>query len=148
MKSIIYEGGVYLPLFIHLPKKLKAGHRNDRGVAHIDILPTLLEACGSPIPSNVKLDGRSFWPLLKGKETEWLDRYIVIQAHRGNVPVLYHNFTICNQKWKLLHNSYFHTENFEGEPKFELFNMENDPLEMEDLTSQRPDIVEKMRKAY
>ena len=145
-KTNVYEGGVRSPLFVHWQGKLKAGHANDRVVAHIDILPTILEACGLPVPQNVKLDGRSFFKLLTNQKANWTDRNIVIQAHRGDQPVRYHNFMIRNQKWKLLHNSGFGKENFEGEPKFELFNMVDDPLEMTNLVNDYPDITNKMKK--
>jgi arylsulfatase A-like enzyme len=147
-KTTVYEGGVHSPLFVHWQGILKSGLSNDRVVAHIDILPTVLEACGVPLPPDVQLDGKSFWSLLTNQEKKWEDRYIVIQAHRGDVPVRYHNFMIRNQKWKLLHNSGFGKQNFDGEPKFELFDMENDPLEMKDLTTKHQDIVQEMKKAY
>jgi arylsulfatase A-like enzyme len=148
MKTTINEGGVRSPLYLYWPKKLEAGKTSDRVVAHIDILPTLLEACGAKAPTDVKLDGRSFWPLLTQENIDWQDRYITLQTHRGNVPTRYHNFMTRNQKWKLLHNSGFHTENFEGDPKFELFDLENDPLEESDLSAMRSDILEKMLNAY
>ena len=148
MKTNVYEGGVRSPMYLHWTGKLQAGKTSDRVVAHIDILPTILDACGVKKPPEVKLDGRSFLPLLTQDKPDWPDRNIVIQSHRGNVPVRYHNFMIRNQKWKMLHNSGFHKENFEGKPKFELYDMENDPLEMHDLAAGHPDIVAKMKKAY
>ena len=147
-KTWVHEGGIHSPLFVYYPPALQAGHKNDRISAHIDIMPTILDVCNVKKPSDLKLDGRSIWPLLKGEEVEWTDRHIVIQAHRGDQPVLYHNFAIRNQKWKLLHGSGFHTENFEGEPKFELYDMENDPLEMNDLAAKNPSKVDELKTAY
>lgn len=147
-KGTIYEGGIHSPLFIHWPNRLKPAHGSDRVVAHIDIFPTILDACNILIPKDLKLDGRSFLPLLIGEDVQWPDRYISIQAHRGNKPVLYHNFAIRNQGWKLLHASGFGKENFEDEPKFELYDMVNDSLEMENLADKRPEIVEQLQKAY
>ena len=148
MKATVYEGGTHSPLYMYWPKHIKAGTSSDRVVAHIDILPTVLEACNLPKPQNVKLDGRSFLPLLTTGITTWQDRYIVIQSHRGNEPVLYHNFSIRNQKWKLVHASGFNTENFAGEPNFELFNMENDPYETTNLAQERPDKLNELKAAY
>ena len=132
-KGTVYEGGIRSPLFARWPSVLQAGHTNDRVAAHIDILPTLLEACNLQVPREVRLDGRSFWPLLKGASVEWPDRTIVIQAHRGDEPVLYHNFAIRSQDWKLLHASGFGRESFDGAPRFELYDMKNDPHEMNNL---------------
>jgi len=147
-KSNVYEGGVRSPLFAHWQGKLIAGHSNDRVVAHIDILPTVLDACSVSVPQSVKLDGKSFFPLITNQKTNWEDRNIVIQAHRGDQPVRYHNFMIRNQKWKLLHNSGFGRENFEGEPEFELYDMVSDPLEMKNLVNDFPGIVDDLKKAY
>ena len=147
-KTSVYEGGIHSPLFLHWPKRLDPSTRCDRVVAHIDIFPTLLDACGVAVPTDLRLDGRSFLPLLTEKDASWPDRYIVIQAHRGDRPVLYHNFAIRNQRWKLLHASGFGNEDFSGEPDFELYDMIDDPLEMSDLAADRPDIVEQLKKAY
>ena len=35
--------------------------------AHIDLLPTLSQLCGAPLPKDRKIDGRSFVPALEGK---------------------------------------------------------------------------------
>ena len=88
------------------------------------------------------------FPCLKGNVIRRSDRTIVIQSHRGDKPVLYHNFAARSQRWKLLHASGFGKESFEGEPKFELYDMENDPLETRDVSKEHPEIVERMRKAY
>jgi hypothetical protein len=147
-KTTVYEGGIRSPLFICWPKKLKAAISNDRIVAHIDILPTVLDACNIDITNDLTLDGRSFLPLLTEKDKEWPDRNIFIQAHRGNKPVLYHNFAIRNQRWKMLHASGFRKEKFEGQPRFELYDMVNDNLEMNDLAEQKPEIVNELKNAY
>jgi len=147
-KGTIYEGGIRSPLFVRWPEKLKPGRSSDRVAAHIDILPTILDACDVPIPNHIQLDGRSLLPLLREEEVPWPDRHIVIQAHRGDVPVPYHNFAIRNQRWKLLNASGFHREIFEGEPSLELYDMEKDPFEIENLASHRPEVVQRLRSAY
>jgi arylsulfatase A-like enzyme len=148
MKSHVHEGGIHSPFFVQWPAVVKPGTSSDRIAAHIDVMPTILDACAVPKPKGLKIDGRSILPLLQGKKIAWQDRTIYIQSHRGDVPVLYHNFTARNQRWKLLHGSGFGRENFEGEPKFELYDMSADPLEQNDLAAQRPDIVKAMRKEY
>jgi len=148
MKTHVHEGGVRSPLFVHWPGVVKPGQSSDRIAAHIDVLPTILDACGVKKPAVLKLDGRSLLPLLKGKNVNWPDRMIVIQSHRGDEPLLYHNFSARTQRWKLLNASGFGNETFAGEPKFELYDMEADPLEQHDLAQARPDIVEQMRKRY
>jgi arylsulfatase/arylsulfatase A len=147
-KTSVYEGGIHSPLFLHWPAELQAGSESDKVAAHIDILPTLLDACGVDYPAKSDLDGRSFLPLLSEENTAWPDRYLTIQAHRGNKPVRYHNFAIRNQRWKLLHASGFGAEDFQGQPEYELFDMENDPLEMNDLAAEKPEVVSELMTAY
>ena len=148
MKSEVYEGGIRSPFFMHWPARLRAGLSADRVAAHIDVLPTVLDACAVPVPDGLALDGRSFLPLLTTDVTDWPDRTLFIQSHRGDRPVMYHNFAARRQKWKLVHASGFHRENFEGGPIFELFDMEFDPQELHNIASKRPDIVRNMIAEY
>jgi hypothetical protein len=147
-KTHVHEGGVRSPFFVHWPARLQAGHTSDHVAAHIDVLPTVLEATGVPVPEGLQLDGRSLLPLLAGEHAEWPDRQIVIQAHRGNVPVRYHHFLLRGPRYKLVHPSGFRNEGFEGEPAFELYDMETDPLELQDLASEKPEVVAELRAAY
>jgi len=147
-KTSIYEGGIRSPLFFHWPEELKSGAKSGRIAAHIDILPTILEACQIKPPSDLNLDGRSFLPLLKNQSVEWQDREIVIQAHRGDKPILYHNFAIRDQQWKLLNASGFGKHTFEEEPNFELYNIQNDPYEMKNVVDKHPEIAERLKKSY
>jgi len=147
-KGHVYEGGIRSPFFVHWPAGLKAGQSSDRIAAHIDVLPTLLDACGVKKPAGLKLDGCSLLPLLKGQLVDWPDRTIVIQSHRGDEPVLYHHFAARTQQWKLLSASGFGNETLRGKPKFELYDMASDPLEQHDLAQEQPEMVETMRRKY
>ncbi|MFV2070312.1 MAG: sulfatase-like hydrolase/transferase, partial [Pirellulales bacterium] len=148
LKTEVREGGIHSPFFVRWPARLKAGHSSDRIAAHIDVLPTVLEACGVAPPADLKLDGRSLLPLLEGEKADWPDRTLFTQSHRGNEPILYHNFAARTQKWKLLNNSGFGKEGYTGPYKFELYDMASDPLEMDDVAADHPDIVADLRKEY
>jgi arylsulfatase/arylsulfatase A len=147
-KGGVHEGGIRSPFFIQWPGVIAAGQSSDRIAAHIDVLPTLLEACNVALPAEVRLDGRSLLPLLKGESPAWPDRTIYIQAHRGNRPRRYHHFAARSQRWKLLHASGFGKESFIGDAQFELYDMANDPLEEHNLVKERPEIVRKMLREY
>lgn len=147
-KTEVYEGGIRTPALFQWPGTLEGGHSNDRIAAHIDIAPTILDACGIETPHKAAMDGRSLLPLLKGEDVEWKDRPIVIQAHRGTAPVLYHNFAIRTQRWKLLHASGFQNKDFSGNPSFELYDMVRDPFEMENLADSRPEVLKTMMTRY
>ena len=148
MKSHVHEGGIRSPFFVHWPAGLRAGHQVDRVAAHIDIMPTILDACQVSVPKGLKLDGLSLLPLLKGGKPQWPDRTIYIQSHRGDKPTRYAHFAARNQQWKLLHASGFGRETLSGEPKFELYNIAKDPLELKNVIADHPDIFKKMKANY
>ena len=61
-----YEGLVRVPLIISWPGRFQAGLRCSGLTELVDIVPTLLEAAGLPVPS--EMHGRSLMPYLKGEE--------------------------------------------------------------------------------
>jgi arylsulfatase/arylsulfatase A len=148
MKSHVHEGGIRSPFFVHWPAQLRAGVKSAAPSAHIDVLPTILDACDVAVPSDLKLDGRSMLLDLKGRKLKRRARTIYIQAHRGDKPVRYHNFAARGEKWKLLHASGFGRESFSGQPKFELYDLLSDPLEQNNVAAENPDIVAAMRQQY
>ncbi|MGE4003412.1 MAG: arylsulfatase [Planctomycetaceae bacterium] len=147
-KSTVYEGGVRSPFWMHWPARLTAGSRSAVPAAHIDVMPTLLDACGVEPPDNAALDGRSFLPLLCGEQVDWPERYLAIQSHRGNVPVRYHQFMIRDNRWKLVHPSGFSNEALDGPPRFELYDLTSDPGERNDLAAIHPAEVQRLKAAY
>ncbi len=147
-KADVYEGGIRSPLWIQWPAELEPGRTSDRISAHIDVLPTLLEAAGIALPDEARIDGRSLLPLLRGDEVDWPDRTLVIQGHRGDVPVRYHHFMARTQRWKLLNASGFHLDSLPSQPRFELYDMAADPLETEDVAGRHPEVAEQIRQAY
>ncbi len=149
MKTNIHEGGIRSPMWMHWPAKVKAGTTHDGLTAHIDIMPTILEAVGAKPDLNA-LDGKSFLPLLvEGGKRDWPeDRQLVIQSHRGTEAVKYHHFMIRQGDWKLLHASGFGIDNFEGEPKFELYNLKADPTEQINVAGENPEVFARLKKQY
>jgi arylsulfatase/arylsulfatase A len=148
-KSDVYEGGIKSPFFAHWPKRLKPGTRSDRIAAHIDVLPTLLGACGVTPPKGLKIDGLDLLPLLEGRAGDWPDRALFFQAHRGDAPVAYHNCAVRTQDWKLVRISGFGREKPPpGEPVFELFDIRTDPFEKADVAAKHPEVVARLKKDY
>ena len=87
-------------------------------------------------------------PELEGEAENRPERLLVIQSHRGDQPVRYHNFMARSGDWKLLHASGFGRESFTGAARFELYNLADDPLEENDLAASNPQQLTKLRKAY
>ena len=148
MKCEVLEGGIRSPLWVSWPAKLTSVGPHNEIAAHIDLMPTILEACGVEPDPHVKLDGRSLLPLLIGKQVDWSDRQIVIQAHRGEVPQKYHNFMIRQDNWKLVHPSGFELDHFPGSPRFELYDLGTDPGEERNLAAVHLDVSERLKIAY
>lgn len=65
-KCTCYDPGIETALIMHWPDAgLTGGRRYSEMVSHVDMVPTVLDALGMDIPSN--LHGQSYWPLLRGQ---------------------------------------------------------------------------------
>jgi arylsulfatase/arylsulfatase A len=147
-KTDILEGGIRSPLWLHWPGRLQPGTTRDEMAAHIDLLPTILEACQVELPADLKLDGRSLLPLLEDPTVPWPDRVLATQWHRGDLPVRYHHFMIRDARWKLLNNSKFQLDHLIGPPQLELYDLLTDPGESHNLANSRPGIVARLKNSY
>jgi len=134
-KGSVYEGGIRVPFFVRWSGTLKAGKRIDRIAAHIDVLPTLLDACGVAAPATPSTDGINLLPLLRRDSIEWRDRTLYFQWHRGDEPELYRACAAGSQRHKLVNGK-------------ELYDIIADPGEKNDIAAEHPDVVERMRKGY
>jgi len=64
-KCTLYDPGLEVALMVRWPEGgIGNGSNRTELISNIDVLPTLLEAAGAPIPSGIQ--GRSFLPLLRG----------------------------------------------------------------------------------
>lgn len=136
-KQYGHEGGVRTHCIVHYPPLVSKGIITDQP-AHInDIMPSLLEIAGIEYPSEVAgnpvqpLDGYSFVPVLKREK-------------RAVPPFLMSGWTdnfrmYIEGNWKIV--------KVNGE-KWELYNLKNDPVELENLAGKNPDILEKLVTSY
>lgn len=147
-KSEPLDGGIRSPFFVHWPARLKAGTSSDRIAAHIDVMPTLLDFASVAPPAGVKLDGRSLRPLLEGRADAWPDRALVLQTHRGDQPVPFHNMAVRTQRWKLVHPTGSGREDLPPDVPFELYDVSVDPMERNNLAAARPDVLQELRETY
>ena len=118
--------------------------------AHIDLTPSLLDACNVNKPAALKLDGRSLLPLWKGAKVDWPDRTLYTQWHRGDVPQLHRAFAARGPRYRLVQPDGIDEKYVLDLKKvrFQLFDMQNDPYEMHDIAEQHPDIITVMKKSY
>ena len=148
-KGSAYDGGTRVPFLFRWPGQVEPGRKVDRIAAHIDVVPTLLEAAGVGAPSQ-SFDGVSLWPLLSGATApeDWPDRTIYLQNHRGDIPQLNRNASARSQRWKIVQPLGKATDPMPPGAEFELYEMSVDPGETNNLADEYPEIVEKMRRGY
>ncbi len=128
-KSSVYRGGIRVPFFMRYPARYQGDQDMNQMAAHIDLLPTLSELCGAPMPENRKIDGRSFLPALEGKD---LGQRTFFSNWTRKFPELYNNVALQKGKYKLVGKTDFDAEIEE----FELYNLLEDPNEEINLVEQ------------
>lgn len=141
LKGSVYEGGIRVPFFIRYPALFDAGERIETPLAHIDVLPTVLDICGlgQLIPEGI--DGMSFLPVLEGEDKPFRDRRLFWQWARG-YPERYANMAVRKGDYKLVG----HTTSDAVIEDFELFNLALDPGEEENLVLQETNIALDLKK--
>jgi arylsulfatase A-like enzyme len=128
-KRLMYEPSIRVPLLARLPARVKSGQVNSRHmVLNIDVAPTLLEMAGVPVP--IWMQGRSFLPLLEGKDIAWRDAFLYEFYEYPAEHCAPKNRGIRTGKWKLIHF-------WEQPEEWELYDLRNDPDEMKNLFGQR-----------
>ena len=135
LKGQVYDGGIRIPCFLRWDPLTQAGSQIDSPAAHIDLFPTVLEACGVPLPGGRILDGYSLLPLLRHEAVPWRDRSLFFQWHRGDQPEPYRNCAARNDQYKLVNGR-------------ELYDLLEDPRERFDVAAGHPDVVARLRRDY
>lgn len=132
-KSLPYEGSAKVPFMLYDPGNrlsLKGGTTLEHVVEMRDIMPTLLEAAGVPIPDSV--DGQSVLSLCRGEESEWRE-YI----HGEHSLDRLSNHFITDGKMKYIW--------FSQSGREQLFNLMDDPHELTDLADS-PSMASELTK--
>jgi arylsulfatase A-like enzyme len=78
-KGQLREEGVRVPLIVRCPGTIPAGVVSRALTDVTDILPTLAELAGAPLPEGLVLDGTSLVPVLRGereRHREWIFSYL------------------------------------------------------------------------
>ncbi|MBD0831628.1 sulfatase [Aestuariibaculum sediminum] len=134
-KGYLYEGGIRVPLVIKYGQKFK-GQVCDTPVSGIDYYPTLLDLANIEFPQNNEVEGLSLKPLLNNNEFEerpifW--HYPHYSGGLGGRP----SGAVRMGAYKLIE--------FYEDMHCELYNINDDPKEQEDLASKNPDKVKELK---
>ena len=135
-----YEGGISTPLIFSWNKKLGNRHGNLCTTPGYlpDIMPTVLEATGAAYPETYHggnkihpLVGTSLFPAITEKVPS-LHEYMYWE-HQGNRAIRYGN-------WKAIRD--------EAGTEWELYDIVKDRTEKNNLASQHPDVLKKLRNEW
>lgn len=139
LKSSVYCGGVRVPFWIKYPSLKKSNIEIDATAANIDVLPTIAGICKAKMPADMKIDGISLLPFIEGKRSEE-NRPLFFYWTRHS-PELYSNIALQKGRYKLVGNADYNT----SADKFELFDIEQDPFEQNNIVKDHPDRAAEMK---
>lgn len=126
-KGSQFEGGVREPTVIRWPGNIPTGQSNDELMSAMDLLPTFAKLAGAEVPTDRVIDGKDIWPVLtQGASTP----HEAFFYHRTN-----NLHAVRSGNWKL------HIE--EGKPT-ELYNLESDIGETNNVLEKNPDVVNRL----
>ena len=135
-KHWVHEGGISTPLVVHWPQRVKAKGKLRHQPGHlIDIMATCVDVAGAEYPAQFKgsritpMEGRSLVPAFDDKPIE---REAIYWEHEGNRAVR-------QGRWKLVSRH---------PGGWELYDMEADRTELNDLAAKHPDKVEQLKALY
>lgn len=136
-KRSLYEGGHRVPLFIRWPGNLSESREISESVQTQDLLPTLLDLAGIPVP-DAEFDGMSFAEQIRpGSTADFPDRKLVVQYGNDSQTGGHRKYdgTVIWNQWRLVKNK-------------ELYNLETDPGQQTNVIDQYPETARTMREHY
>ncbi|MFL2936253.1 MAG: sulfatase-like hydrolase/transferase [Myxococcota bacterium] len=130
-KISLFEGGIHVPFFMKWPGQIAPGTEIDAPVHHFDFYATAAAAAGAALPSDRTMDGVDLVPYARG-EAEGVPHEALFWRSGASQSALVNG-------WKL---------NVSNPPgRVWLFDMEADPNEQNDLSTERPDKVAELQAA-
>jgi len=132
-KNSVYEGGLRVPAIIEWPNGISKPRITHYPSCTMDIFPTLVDVVGLSKPSAaVPLDGLSLKPLFS-KELSHREHPIGFR-HTNRTAFLDNRYKLINTKV--------------GSDRFELYNLESDPTETNNIIDQQPQIASRLKSAW
>ncbi len=131
-KGFVYEGGIRVPFIASWPDKIKAGTSSDHVSSFYDVFSTICDIVGADTP--LETDGISFKAsLLNESQKEHPYLYWEFPSYKGQQAVRKDN-------WKAIRKNIL-----DGNMRIELYDLDNDILEENDIANQHPNIVAQMK---
>lgn len=135
-KHWVHEGGIATPLIAYWPAVIKKSSITHQPGHLVDIMATCVDVAGTTYPRTYKdreitpLEGKSLLPILQGKTRQGHDA--ICWEHEGHRA-------IRQGKWKLV-------ARLRG--KWELYDLDADRTETNDLAAKQPDKVKELTEHY
>lgn len=139
-KSMVYEGGIRVPLAIRWPAGIKPGTVSSVPVIGADFFPTFAELSGAPMGSQA-IDGVSLAGLLRGGRAPSRDALFWHYPH-------YHRFNYAPSAairvgdYKLI--EWYERSLTGGANPISLYNIKEDVGETKDLVEKKPELAKKL----
>jgi arylsulfatase A-like enzyme len=132
-KRDLYEGGIRVPFIVRWPEKVQSGIKTGHVSAFWDIMPTFCDIAGINTPGNT--DGISFLPTLKQEGMQNKHPYLFWEFYEQGGKQ-----AVRLDQWKGIRL------NIKDQPDnpIELYNLVEDPEELNDISADHPDIVNKI----
>ncbi len=131
LKGSVYEGGIRVPYIARWPGRIKAGSKSDHVSAFWDFLPTCCELISEDPPAGI--DGISMLPTFLGQSQKQKQHKYLYWELRGQQAVRM-------GQWKALR--------LKPDRKIQLYNLEQDIGESDDVADEHPDIVAKVAEIF
>ena len=106
-------------------------------IRQVDIFPTILDLISIPAPNDI--DGKNLLPLIEGQDTEELISYIESPPLVENPSMKY--IGIRTSKYKFIQNIH------DDKQSYELYNLQNDPLEEKNIITTSSKQIEQLKKS-
>ena len=126
IKGSTDEGGTRSPMIISWKGNIPSGKKVSTIASGIDLLPTLIDISGIKVKPKNKLDGVNLKQLIYQNDADWQERYIY-NYWRGRLSLRSQNFRLDNEN--------------------NLYNMNDDPNQLNNVSKTYKEIFEVMKKA-
>ena len=121
-KRFMYEESIRMPLLVRYPGRIPPRTVNSNMVLNVDFAPTFLEVAGLRPPADMQ--GRSLWPMLRGEvPRDWRESMYYRYYHYPGDHAVQPHYGVRTRTHKLIY--------FEELNTWELYDLQHDPLEME-----------------
>lgn len=141
-KSHTWEGGHRVPFVVRWPGRVTPGRVEDEPICHTDVMATCAAIVGADLPADAAPDSVNVLPALLGEPRDRPLREAIV-SHS-----VYGVFAIRRGPWKLILENQDSGgwvppagKGPEAGTDGQLYNLEDDPGEQDDLFARRPDIV-------